>query len=119
MKRHFSFVAIGALIAAVTVACAPRSPEQVSERAIADYKQGVREGCLKRGKDRGFDAGQVSAMCVCLFEQMDRSLGEPGWRRLVYLDIRGAKAEVGKILQEQAAGIKHCAPILSGPAASQ
>lgn len=65
-------------------ALAQKSPADVTDAQVAEYKAAAQKACTEGGEKQGDPRAQVEAFCGCLIETLDKNMTPTEWRQAYY-----------------------------------
>ena len=108
MKLRSAILVICSVLAAP--AAAQKTPSDVTDAQIRDYKRAAEKSCYDTGKSRGDPPEKVNAFCKCLTGTFEKSMTKAEWQSAFYYSINKREKEEANVFGPHATKLRSCTP---------
>lgn len=92
------------------VAGAQKSPADVTDAQIRDYKRAAESACVDSGKKRGDPPEKVLAFCKCMTGVFEKNVKRAEWQQAFFYSTQNRGAEEANVLGPHLSKTRVCKP---------
>lgn len=109
MKLYAISAALAAALAA-PVAMAQKTPAEVTDAQLKQYKATAEGGCVEAGTKRGDSPASVGQFCKCMMTTLEKNMTVAEWRQAVTYAAEGQAASEANVLGPHLNKLRDCRP---------
>jgi hypothetical protein len=88
---------------------AQKSPSQVTDAQIRDYKAAAEAACVESGQSRGESAERSAQFCKCMTGVFEKNMTRAEWQQVFFFSTQGRAAEEANVLGPHVSKVRECA----------
>ncbi len=108
MKLHAAVTIICAVFAGSAIA--QKSPSEVTDAQIRDYKRAAEKSCIEGGKAQKDPPEKVTAFCKCVTGVFEKSLSKSDWQQAFFYSTQNRAAEEENVFGPHEKKLRECTP---------
>ena len=87
---------------------AQKTPSEVTDAQVREYKALAEKGCAEAGKAQGDPPQKVAEFCKCISSVFEKSLSREEWQRAYFYSKEGRAAEERNVFGPHESKIRAC-----------
>ena len=89
---------------------AQKSPAEVTDAQIKEYKATAESGCREGGKTRGDPPEKVNAFCKCMTGVFEKNMTKSEWQQVYFFSKNKQAADEENVLGPHMSKLRACRP---------